>query len=89
MSMAFYNLRFDLLAILALRQVMLPGQLVCLEWSERKSDCKFEFSMLRNTLVQFFVAIGATSCIWQHILRVLLEAFVIGRLHNIFRMFMT
>ena len=36
-------------------------KLVMLEWSESRSDAKFEFSMLRNAPVQIFEAIGATS----------------------------
>ena len=34
---------------------------VCLEWSESKSDCKFEFSMLKEHPLQIFDAIGTTS----------------------------
>ena len=42
-------------------------KLVLLEWSERKSDCKFGFSMVKNPPVLIFGAIGATSGVSQHI----------------------
>ena len=38
-----------------------------LGWSESKSDCKFGFSMLKNSTVRKFGAIRATSGVWQHI----------------------